>query len=42
LDFINNNGIYSYTKEMQKKFENIIIKKLNKYMKNIPIYNCKI
>ena len=42
LNFKNNNGIYSYSKEVQKKLENIIVGKLKKYMKNIPIYNCKI
>ena len=42
LNFKNNNGIYSYSKETQKKLENIIVGKLEKYMKNIPIYNCKI
>ena len=42
LDFKNNNGIYSYSKEREKKFKNIIIKKLKKYMKNIPIYYCKV
>ena len=42
LNFKNNNGIYSYSKEVQKKLENIIIKKLKKYMKDVPIYNCKV
>ena len=42
LNFKNNNGIYSYSKEVQKKLENIIVGKLKKYMKNIPIYNCQI
>ena len=42
LDFKNSNGIYSYSKEREKKFKNIIIKKLKKYMKNIPIYYCKV
>ena len=42
LNFKNNNGIYSYSKEIEKKLENIITKKLKKYMKNIPIYNCKV
>ena len=42
LNFKNNNGIYSYSEEVQKKLENIIVGKLKKYMKNIPIYNCKI
>ena len=42
LNFKNNNGIYSYSKEVQKKLENIIVGKLKKYMKNIPIYNCKV
>ena len=42
LNFKNNNGIYSYSKEVQKKLENIVIKKLKKYMKDVPIYNCKV
>ena len=42
LNFINENGIYSYPKETQKKLENIIVRKLKKYMDNIPIYNCKV
>ena len=42
LNFENRNGIYSYRKDMEKKLENIIVKKLKKYMKNIPIYNCQI
>ena len=42
LNFENRNGIYSYRKDMKKKLENIIVKKLNKYMKNIPIYKCKV
>ena len=42
LNFKNSNGIYSYSKEIEKKLENIITKKLKKYMKNIPIYNCKV
>ena len=42
LNFKNNNGIYSYPKEIQKKLENIIVKKLKKYMNNISIYNCKV
>jgi len=42
LNFKNNNGIYSYSKEVQKKLENIIVGKLKKYMKNIPIFNCKV
>ena len=42
LNFKNNNGIYSYSEEVQKKLENIIVGKLKKYMKNIPIYNCQI
>ena len=42
LNFINENGIYSYPKETQTKLENIIVRKLKKYMDNIPIYNCKV
>ena len=42
LNFENRNGIYSYRKDMEKKLENIIVKKLKKYMKNIPIYKCKV
>ena len=42
LQFENRKGIYSYNKEMEKKLENIIVNKLRKYMKNTPIYNCKI
>ena len=42
LNFENRNGIYSYPKEMEKKIENIVIKKLKKYMKDVPIYNCKV
>ena len=42
LPFENRNGIYSYPKEMEKKIENIVIKKLKKYMKDVPIYNCKV
>ena len=42
LNFKNNNGIYSYSEEVQKKLENIIVGKLKKYMKNIPIYKCQI
>ncbi len=42
LNFEKRNGIYSYPKEMEKKFENIVIKKLKKYMKDVPIYNCKV
>ena len=42
LNFKNNNGIYSYSNEVQKKLQNIIVRKLKKYMKNIPIYNCQI
>ena len=38
----NRNGIYSYNKIMEKKLENIILKKLKKYIKKTPIYNCKI
>ena len=42
LNLENRNGIYSYPKEMEKKIENIVIKKLKKYMKDVPIYNCKV
>ena len=42
LPFENRKGIYSYNKKMEKKLENIIVNKLIKYMKNTPIYNCKI
>ena len=42
LNFENRNGIYSYREDMEKKLKNIIVKKLKKYMKNIPIYNCQI
>ena len=42
LSFENRNGIYSYNKEMENKLENIISKKLKKYMKNIPVFNCQI
>ena len=42
LPFENRNGIYSYNKKIENKLENIITKKLKKYMSNIPIYNCKV
>ena len=42
LPFVNRKGIYSYNKKLENKLENIIINKLRKYMKNTPIYNCKI
>ena len=29
-------------KKFKKKLENIVIKKLKKYMKDVPIYNCKV
>ena len=29
-------------KKWKKKIENIVIKKLKKYMKDVPIYNCKV
>ena len=38
----NRNGIYTYSKVNEKKFENIIIGKLNKHLKNVPVFNCKI
>ena len=42
LSFENRNGIYTYSKVNEKKFENIIIGKLNKHLKNVPVFNCKI
>ena len=42
LYFENRNGIYTYSKVNEKKFENIIIGKLNKHLKNVPVFNCKI
>jgi spore photoproduct lyase len=42
LTLENRKGIYSYNEKMENKLENIIVSKLKKYMKNTPIYNCKI
>ena len=40
--FENRNGIFSYNKKLENKVENIILKKLKKYMKKAPIYNCQV
>ena len=42
LSLENRKGIYTYKEKMENKLENIIVSKLRKYMKNTPIYNCKI
>ena len=42
LPLENRKGIYTYKEKMENKLENIIVSKLRKYMKNTPIYNCKI
>ena len=42
LPFENRDGIYSYSKEMEKKLNVIILRKIKKYMNNVPVYNCQI